>query len=66
MTTAELGKFQGFDISVLNAKGVPETELRMMIGNAMTKSVLDRTLPRLLYSAGLLDEMPIDAWAQLA
>ena len=63
MTTAELGKCQGFDISVLNTKGVPETELRMMIGNSMTKSVLDRTLPRLLYSAGLLDEMPIDAWA---
>ena len=60
----DLAKLQGselappLDVSCVNAK-----QLGGMIGNAMSRNVLDRIIPRLLFAIGRLNARPVDKWA---
>ena len=64
-STHEIGRLQGFPtwavdkmLSTISHPG----DIRFAIGNAMGVNVLVRLLPRVLYSAGLLQERPKDIW----
>ena len=59
----ELGRLQGVDLRYLNLDGISAKHLRSMIGNAMSRNVLDRLVPRVLFAAGLLHRIPPDFWA---
>ena len=68
----ELGMLQGVDMkkaatdhgNKIKWKGIPsKSEMGGVIGNAMSRSILDRLLPRVLFSAGPLASMPPDRWA---
>ena len=44
------------------AGNVARTNMGKACGNSMTKSILERLLPRVLYSCGLIDDLPVDHW----
>ena len=62
-TLQDLARLQGSHLDFLECHGVASTQLGGMIGNAMSRNVLDRVIPRLLYAAGCLDKLPVDSWA---
>jgi len=53
-TLRELAKLQGASLRHLDLTGLSHTEIGGMIGNAMSGCVLDRIIPRLLWSGGIL------------
>ena len=59
----DLARLQGSDLDVLACHGVTSSQLGGMIGNAMSRNILDRVIPRLLYAAGCWDKLPVDSWA---
>ena len=59
----EMARLQGADLRYLNLDGIAAKNLRSMIGNAMSRNVLDRLMPRVLFAAGLLNRIPPDLWA---
>ena len=63
LSMVESGKLQGTDISRLNLTGISRTQLGMMVGNAMSRNIMDRVLPRLLHAASLIRTLPKDKWA---
>lgn len=67
MTVQEIGRLQGCPTSVTNAlrgSHVTDDGIGAAFGDAMSINVLMRVLPRALYAAGLLRELPIDMWAR--
>ena len=64
-STHEIGRLQGFPTwavdNMLSTTSHPG-DIRFAIGNAMGVNVLVRLLPRVSYSAGLLQERPKDIW----
>ena len=63
-TTSELMRLQGFHPSEIpwEKHGLSRNAVGMALGNAMSANVLQRILPRALWSAGLLSERPVDRW----
>ena len=67
MTVQEIGRLQGCPTSVTSAlrgSHVTDDGIGAAFGDAMSINVLMRVLPRALYAAGLLRELPIDMWAR--
>ncbi len=64
MTINEMARCQGTDLKRLDVSMFSRTSISAALGNAMTRSALDRIMPRLLFAAGLLSEVPPDTWAQ--
>ena len=70
LSLVEHGRLQGLPHSATlhmaeAAKG-DERVVRAAMGDAMSLNVLMRVLGKALYSAGLVAEVPIDAWRQMA
>ncbi len=61
-TVRELAKLQGSDLDYLDVSCVKKQQLGGMIGNAMSRNVLDRLVPRLLFAIGCLNQLPTDPW----
>ena len=59
-TLDEIAKLQGTCLDRLNLTGVSSPQLRAMIGNAMNRNVLDRLIPRILYTGGSIQKLPGD------
>ena len=57
-------RLQGFrpDTVSWQQANVARTNMGKACGNSMTKSILERLLPRVLYSCGLIDDLPVDHW----
>ncbi len=62
-TMQELAKLQGSDLDYLDVSCVKKKQLGGMIGNAMSRNVLDRLVPRLLFAIGRPNQLPTDPWA---
>ena len=62
-TVQDLARLQGSNLDFLSCDGVTSSQLGGMFGNAMSRNILDRAIPRLLYAAGCLDQLPLDSWA---
>ena len=58
MTTEDLARLQGTTTTRFNLEGLTDCQVGGMAGNAMSRNVLDRILPRLLWSCGCLDRRP--------
>ena len=63
LTMVELAKLQGARLQRYNVNGILQSKMLSLIGNAMSRNCIDRVVPRLLQSAGLLSRMPEDKWA---
>ena len=61
-TLDELAKLQGTRLDRLDLTGVSNPQLGGMIGNAMSRNVLDRLIPRILYASGSIRTLPRDKW----
>ena len=59
----ELGRMQGTELRRLDCSMFTPRSLGAALGNAMTRSVLDRVIPRLLFAAKVIHTMPEDRWA---
>ena len=61
---SEMCRLQGFHPETISWQqaGVARTSMGKALGNAMTQSILERLLPRVLWSIGLLAELPNDPW----
>ncbi|MFM7982281.1 MAG: hypothetical protein ACKPKO_23475, partial [Candidatus Fonsibacter sp.] len=67
MTVPDIGRLQDCPTSVTSAlrdSHVTDDGIGAAFGDAMRINVLMRVLPRALYAAGLLGELPIDMWAR--
>lgn len=66
LCVSEMLRLQGFRPETVSweAAGVPRTKMGKAIGNAMTCSILERLLPRILWSAGLIPKLPKDMWVE--
>ena len=62
-TVQDLARLQGSNLNFLSCDGVTSSQLGGMIGNAMSRNILDRVIPRLLYAAGCLDKLPFGSLA---
>ncbi len=64
MTIREMCAIQGIKETDLywQGAGISQTNFRRMIGNAMSVNVLERVLPKLLWSARLIKRRPADEW----
>ena len=65
-TTSELCRFQGLDPSLIDYEslGVSKRQMGAMLGNTMTLPVCGQVLRMLLYSAGLISELPKNPWGK--
>ena len=65
-TTDEMFRFQGLDPAAIKFEslGISVTEIRGMLGNAMTVNVCGRVLRELIVCAGLVHHPPADPWAE--
>ena len=63
VTVNELAKVQGVGLNRFDTSGLTRSQIGGMIGNAMSRNILDRVLPRLLFSVGVLKKLPRDKWA---
>ena len=63
VTIKELAKLQGVQVYRYDMRGLTWRQIAGMFGNAMSKNVLDRVLPRLLFSTGTIERRPKDRWA---
>ena len=63
VTIKELAKLQGVQVGCYDMRGLTWHQIGGMIGNAMSRNVLDRVLPRLLFSTGTIERLPKDRWA---
>ena len=70
LTLREHGALQGLPSSVTlymqEACNGDERAVRAALGDAMSLNVLMRLLGKVLFSAGLLAEVPFDPWRQMA
>ena len=64
LCVAEMLSLQGFRPETVSwqAAQVARTNVGRACGNAMTCSVLERLLPRVLFAAGLIEQRPGDKW----
>ena len=64
LVVSEMLRLQGFrhDTVSWQQAGTARTNMGKACGNSMTKSILERLLPRVLYSCGLIDDLPVDHW----
>lgn len=64
LCVAETLRLQGFRPETVRWElaGVARTNIGKACGNAMSCSVLERLLPRVLYAGGLIKELPEDSW----
>ena len=64
LAVSEMLRFQGFRPETVQwrAASLGRTVVGQACGNAMSCNVLERVLPRLAYSAGLVQCMPRDKW----
>ena len=64
----ELCRLQGFQLETLRHEEaeVRATSVGHMVGNTMSVNILERLLPRLLFSAGLISHLPPDRWKSFA
>jgi hypothetical protein len=58
-----MSEFQGVRLSDVKRVGVTDAAIGHAIGNSMSRNILDRLLPRVLFAAGLLPRLPTDRWA---
>ena len=61
--TRDVARVQGINFKRYNTSGLSKRQLGAMVGNAMSRNILDRVLPRVLYSVGALCRLPGDKWA---
>lgn len=70
LSVVETGRLQGLPCTVtqhmLEACQGNERVVRAAMGDAMSLNVLMRVLSKALYSAGLVNTVPVDPWRQLA
>ena len=67
MTVYEMAALQGWSkdwIDIMLAANDSLTDMGKAIGDGMSLNILQRVLPRALYSAGMLKELPLDIWAE--
>lgn len=57
-----MSELQGVRLSDINREGVSDVAIGRALGNAMSRNILDRLLPRVLFAAGLLRTLPTDRW----
>lgn len=68
MTIADIGRLQGAPTALLNAlveaAGGDTSKVGRALGDAMSINVLMRLLPRALWSAGVINALPLDIWSR--
>ena len=63
MTINELANMQGVELGRYDMRGLTWRQLGGIIGTAMSRNIMDRVLPRLLFSIGTIERLPKDRWA---
>ena len=62
LSLAEIFRFQGFNLNDFSTKGIRQSDLGHMAGNAMSTNVIERLLSRALYHASLTTAYVADPW----
>lgn len=57
-----MSELQGVRLSDIKREGISDVAIGHAIGNAMSRNILDRLLPRVLFAGGLLRTLPTDRW----